>query len=139
MRRTAARSIGGIGSQRPLNADAVDALGELVMAADDDALLSAATEAVGMSAVNNRYPNQVIVRIAAILDEKHLDWLYRQAAMSLGKIGAAQPLPDDVVANMNALFVAPRTSRHYSSPARAILMPGCASWFSSRCCATRVG
>jgi len=119
VRRTAARSVGGIGSQRPLHADAVDALGELVLTADDDALLSAALDAVGMSAANNRYPDRVVARIGAILDEKHLDWLYRQAAMALGKIGAAQSLPDAVVTNMNALFVAPlrRGEREYLAEA----------------------
>ncbi|NND37935.1 MAG: hypothetical protein HKN81_12460 [Gammaproteobacteria bacterium] len=119
VRRAAAGSIGGIGAQRPLNAAAVDALGELVMTAEDDALLSAAIEAVGTSAANSRHPDRVVARIAAILDEQHLDWLYRRAALSLGKIGAAQPLPADVVASMNALFVAPlrRGEREYLAEA----------------------
>ena len=107
VRNAAATALGQRGSYQPLTARAISALSTLVLSEEDDASLSAVIVAVGQSAANNRYSDQVIGRIAGIFSEKHLAWLYPRAATTLGQIGAAQPLPNTVVALMNSLFLDP--------------------------------
>ncbi len=107
VRKAAATALGQLGAQRPLTAEAVQALSTLVLTEQDDSLLSAAIVAVGQSAAENRYPDQVVERIAGIFSEKHLAWLYTRAATTLGQVGATRPLPDTVVAIMNRLFTDP--------------------------------
>jgi len=107
VRKAAATALGQLGAQRPLTAEAVQALNTLVLTEQDDSLLSAAIVAVGQSAAENRYPDQVVERIAGIFSEEHLAWLYPRTATTLGQVGATQPLPDTVVATMNKLFTDP--------------------------------
>ena len=107
VRMAAATAIGQLGGRRPLTAEAIQALGTLVLTAEDDALLSTAIVAVGQSAAENRYPAQVVERIAGIFGEKHLAWVYPRAATALGKVGAAQPLPGGVITIMNTRFTEP--------------------------------
>lgn len=104
VRTNAAHTLGQIGHRQPLPADAQQALSNSVLTEQDDALLSATMKAVGQSAAQNEYPNDVIQRIAGIFDEKHLAWVYPSAAQALGQIGAAQPLPGTVFDVMNAVF-----------------------------------
>jgi HEAT repeat protein len=108
VRKTTAATLGLLGSRRPLSAEAVNALGALVLTESDNVMLSAAIVAVGQSAAWNRYPDSVIERIAEISGEKHLEWIYSRAATALGQIGAAQPLPDTVFAVMNSRFTDPQ-------------------------------
>lgn len=107
VRKTAATALGQIGSRRPLPAEAVQALSEVVLTERDDGMLSAGIKAVGQSAPENRYPDQVVERIAEILHEPHLAWLYSQSARVLGQISAAQPLPEAVLTAMSTLFTDP--------------------------------
>jgi HEAT repeat protein len=104
VRKAAANTLGGLGSQRPLSADAIQALSELVLNEQDEAMLSAAITAVGQSAAENRYPDEVAERIAVTFSEKRLAWHYPNSARALGQIGAGQPLPDSVFVIMNSLF-----------------------------------
>jgi HEAT repeat protein len=104
VRKAAANSLGNIGSQRTLSAKAVRVLSTLVLTAQDDALLSAAIVAVGQSAANNRYSDEVVERIANVLTGNHLAWLYPRAATALGQVGATQALPDTVIGDMNKRF-----------------------------------
>jgi hypothetical protein len=108
VRNAAARSLGQLGSRRPLPAEATRALSALVLHEQDDSLLSAAIAAVGQSAARNRYPYAVIKRIAGISAEEHFAWVYSQSATALGQIGAAQPLSGPVFAMMNVRFLHPR-------------------------------
>jgi HEAT repeat protein len=71
-------------------------------------LLSAVIVAVGQSAAENRYPDSVIERIAEISSKKLQAWAYPRAATALGRIGAAQPLPDTVFAAMSTRFTDPQ-------------------------------
>jgi HEAT repeat protein len=107
VRKAAAATLGQLGWQRPLTAEAIDALSTLILNTQDDGLLSAAVVAVGRSASKNRYPDTVVERIGGIFVEKHLAWLHTNAARVLGQVGAAQPLPDTVFAIMNTLFTDP--------------------------------
>ena len=107
VRKAAAHSLGNLGSQAPLSAEATSVLSGLVLAEQDDALLSAAIVAVGQSAAKNRYSDEVVERIAGFFSEKHYVWLYSRSATTLGQVGAAQPLPDGVFAIMNARFAEP--------------------------------
>jgi len=108
VRQAAITSIGQLGFQQPLPAEARRVLAERVLEEQDDALLAAAVGAVGRSAPENQYADEVVARIARIFGETHLDWVYPKAAEALGRIGAAQPLPDAAFEVMNALFVEPR-------------------------------
>jgi hypothetical protein len=108
VRKTTAATLGLLGSQRPLSAEAVKALSALVLTESDNVMLSAGIVAVGQSAAENRYPNSVVERIAEISSEKHLQWIYPRTATALGQIGAAQPLPDTVVTFMNMRFADPQ-------------------------------
>ena len=108
VRKAAATSLGQLGSQRPLNARAIQALSTLVFTESDNAMLSAVVGAVGQSAASNRYPDSVIERIAEIATDKQQAWTYPRAATVLGQIGAAQTLPDTVFAVMNDRFTDPQ-------------------------------
>jgi len=108
VRKAAVTSLGGLGAQRPLPAEAVEALSTLVLNEQDVDLLSAAIVAVGQSATENRYPTQVIERIANIPNEEHLAWVYPRTAVTLGQLGAAQSLPDTVFTVLNNRFVDPQ-------------------------------
>jgi len=107
VRKVAATSLGQLGWKRPLSAEAIQALSDLVLTAQADDLLAAAIAAVGQSAAGNRYPDQVVERIAGIFGEQHSAGLYLPATTVLGQIGAAQPLPDSVFVVMNTLFTDP--------------------------------
>jgi HEAT repeat protein len=108
VRKASATTLGGLGSQRQLPAAAIQGLSALVLNEQDVGLLSAAIAAVGKSAAENRYTDDVVERIAEISSEKHLSWMYPRAATALGQIGAAQPLPDLVFAVMNTRFADPQ-------------------------------
>ena len=88
-------------------AAAIQALGNVVLTTQDDNLFAAAIGAVGQSAPENRYPDQVVERIAGIFGEHHSAGLYLAATTVLGQVGAAQKLPDSVFAVMNTLFTDP--------------------------------
>ena len=105
VRKAAATSLGQIGSQRPLTAEAIQALSTLVLNEQDEGLLSAVMGGVGQSAAENRYRDDVVERIAGIVSEKHLAWQYSNATRVLGQIGAAQPLPEGVFAMLTNRFV----------------------------------
>ena len=107
VRKAAATTLGLLGWNRPLPADAIQALSVAVLTEQDGDLLSAAVGAVGRSAPNNRYPDPVVERIAGILSEEDLTPLHPAAATALGQVGAAQPLPDRVFEAMNAVFTGP--------------------------------
>jgi len=107
VRKAAAHSLGNLGSQEPLSAEAISVLSGLVLAEQDDALLSAAIVAVGQSAAKNRYSDEVVERIAGTFSEEHFVWLYSRSAAALGQIGASQALPDTVFAILNTRFTAP--------------------------------
>jgi HEAT repeat protein len=104
VRKASATTLGQLGSQRPLSAEAIQALSTLVLTESDNVMLSVVIVAVGQSAAENRYPDSVIERIAEISGEKRPYWAYPQTASALGQIGAAQPLPDTVFAVMNTRF-----------------------------------
>ncbi|MDH3691109.1 MAG: hypothetical protein OEU36_16815 [Gammaproteobacteria bacterium] len=104
VRTNAAHTLGQIGHRQPLPSDVKQALGGVVLTAQDHAMLSAAIRAVGQSAAQNEYPDAVIQRIAGIFNDERLAWVYSSAAQALGQIGAAQPLPGTVFDLMNALF-----------------------------------
>ena len=134
VRKATAATLGMLGSQRPLSAEAVKALSALVLTESDNVMLSAGIVAVGQSAAENRYPDSVVERIAEISSEKHLEWIYPRTATALGQIGAAQPLPDTVVTFMNIRFVDPQESsgqvQSCCSPSRSgrrktIVLQGC--------------
>ncbi len=108
VRKAAATALGQLGSKRSLSAEAIQALSNTALNETDNAMLSAAIVAIGQSAANNRYPDSIIERIAAISSEEHQAWAYPRAAAALGKIGAAQPLPEAVFAVMNTRFVEPQ-------------------------------
>ncbi len=107
VRKVAATSLGQLGWNRPLTAEAIQALGNVVLTTQDDNLLAAAIGAVGQSAPESRYPDQVVERIAGIFGEHHSAGLYLAATTVLGQVGAAQKLPDSVFAVMNTLFTDP--------------------------------
>ena len=107
VRKSAATSLGHHGWYRPLTADAMQALSALVLTEQDDELLSAAIDAVSQSAPKTRYPDEVIVRIADIFSERQSAGRYGRLATVLGRVGAAQPLPDSVFAVMNTGFTDP--------------------------------
>ena len=121
VRVDATRSLGAIGHRRSLPKAAQQALMDAVLGERDETLLSAATEAVGQSAARNRYPTDVIQRIAGIFDEQHYPWVYSPAAQALGQIGAAQGLPSPVYAVMNAQFTQPRRPGLREDLARAFV------------------
>ena len=108
VRKAAANSLGQLGSQRPLTNDAIQAIGKVILNEQDAGLLSAAMGAAGQSAVENRYPDAVVERIADISNEKHLAYIYPRAVTVLGQIGAAQRLPNSVIAFMNKRFTDPQ-------------------------------
>lgn len=108
VREAAVTSLGWIGEQHPLPAEARQALVSMVTTEQEIAMLSAAIGAVGRSASQNRYPDEVAERIVRSFDEKHLEGLYPRAAEALGQLGAAQPLPDAVFETLNARFAEPR-------------------------------
>ena len=108
VRKATATTLGQLGSQRPLSTKTRDALGTLVLNEQHDVLLSAAIVAVGQSAAHNRYPDEVVERIARIFSEKHLSWLYPRAIKTLGQLGADQPLPDTTFEVMHKLFTNPQ-------------------------------
>jgi HEAT repeat protein len=105
VRKASATSLGQLGAQRPLSAEAIQALSSLVLTEPDKVMLSVVIVAVGQSAAENRYPDSVIERISEISGEKHQEWEYPPTATVLGQIGAAQPLPDTVSAVMNTRFI----------------------------------
>lgn len=107
VRRAAANSLGQHGAKHALTKPTIEALGTLVLTAEDDGMLAVAVAAVGQSAANNKYPDHVIERIAHLFGEKHLEWLYPRVATALGHIGAAQPLTDSVFTTINSLFTEP--------------------------------
>lgn len=108
VRRVSAIALGQLGSQRPLGAEAIQALSTVVLTEPDNAVLSAVIVAVGQSAAENRYPDSVVEGIAEISTEKQQAWAHPRAATALGQIGAAQLLPDTVFAVMNTRFTDPQ-------------------------------
>jgi hypothetical protein len=104
LRLEAAGALGAIGNLQPLPEGAKAALGALVLAEQDDAVLAAAVRAAGQAAAKNPVAEAVSQRIVRIFDERHLEWVYPAAAEALGAIGAAQALPGDVYTAMHAVF-----------------------------------
>ncbi len=119
VRKASATTLGLLGAQRPLSAGAIEALSTLVLTDSVNDLLSVVIAAVGQSAAENRYPDSVVERIAEISTEKHQEWAYPRAAMALGQIGAAQPLPDTVFAFMNTRFTDPQRAAEREDLAQA--------------------
>ena len=104
VQKASASALGQLGAQRPVSAEAIEALSAVVLTEPEADLLSLAIGAVGMSASYNRYPDPVVVRIVAIFDDPQRAGLYPAAATALGQLGAAQPLPDSVLVAMNSVF-----------------------------------
>ena len=104
VRKAAAHTLGYIGATHPLPERAKSALSTLLLTTHVDSLVSTAVMAVGRSAGENRYSNEVTKYIVEIFDEKRLFWVHPQAAEALGQIGAAQPLPGPVFDAMNTVF-----------------------------------
>ena len=104
VRKAAAHTLGYIGATHPLPDRAKSALSTLLLTTHVDSLVSTAVMAVGRSAGENRYSDQVTQYIVEIFDEKRLFWVHPQSAEALGQIGAAQPLPGPVFDAMNAAF-----------------------------------
>ena len=107
VRRAALAALGQIGAQASLTDAAIAALGSLTLSAPTDPLLNAVITAVGQAVANNRFPDEPVQRIARILEEKHGEWMYSQTLKVLGQIGAAQPLPVDVLDLMNLRYAMP--------------------------------
>jgi hypothetical protein len=74
---------------------------------------------VGQVAAQNRVAEDVIQRIVRIFNEQHLEWVYPSAAEALGALGAAQALPREVHAAMQALFENSRRPGERENLARA--------------------
>jgi len=107
VREQAWRSLGAVGARQALPEDALQVLAEAVRDAEKDASLSAAIEAIGQAAANNRIPEAVVLRIAQVTDEKRLEWVAPRAIDALAKIGAAQPLPDPAYTKLRSDFATP--------------------------------
>lgn len=119
VREQAWRSLGAIGARQALPEDALQVLVAAVGEAQADAQLSAAIEATGQAAANNRIPESTVLRIAQVIDEKRLEWVAPRAIDALAKIGAAQPLPDPVYAKLRSDFATPRRPGQRENLARA--------------------
>ncbi len=119
VRFVALRGLGGVGHRQALPDDAMQMLASTVLTAQDDALLSASIEATGKAAARNRFGEDVVSRIARILEERHLAWLYSAAINALGDIGAAQALPAMVFTAMNAHFAVGRRAGEREDLVRA--------------------
>ena len=119
VRFVALRRLGGVGYRQALPADAMQVLASTVLTGQEDALLSASVEAAGKAAAKNRIGEDVVQRIARILEERHLMWLYSVAISALGDIGAAQALPEEVFTAMNARFATGQRAGEREDLARA--------------------
>lgn len=119
VRKQAWRSLGAIGARQPLPEDAREALADAVRESRADAPLSTAIEAIGKAAAHNRVPEDVVLRIAHVTDQKHLEWVYPRAIDALAGIGAAQPLPEAVYQTLSAEFATPRRPGEREDLARA--------------------
>jgi len=119
VRLQAWRSLGAVGARQTLPADALAAISSAVLGEQADASLSAALEAAGQAAAKNRIAEDVVLRIARVSEEKHLEWLYPRAIDALARIGAAQALPNPVYEALRAEFAAPRRPGQREDLARA--------------------
>lgn len=104
VRETAATALGSRGAQHKLTEADVRALGELVLHEQDRKMLSAAVRAVGMAVQTNEFPDEVVARIAGILEEQEYYGLYGYAISAVGQVGRYQGLPEAVVVAMNTKF-----------------------------------
>lgn len=120
VRKASATTLGQLGAQRRLSAEAIDSLSTLVLTEPDNDLLSVAIAAVGQSAAKNRYPDSVSERLVDISREKRPAWAYPRTITALGQIGAAQPLPDTVFVFLNARFTAPERAGEREDIANAL-------------------
>jgi len=75
-----------------------------MLTAQDDAVPSASIKSTGKAAAKDCINDDVVQRIARIVEARHLTWLYSTSINALGEIGAAQALPDEVLTEMNARF-----------------------------------
>jgi len=119
VREQAWRSLGAVGARQALPDDALRVLAEALREANKDASLAAAIEATGQAAAKNRIPESSVLRIAQVIDDEHLAWLYPRAIDALAKTGAAQPLPDAVYAKLRSDFATPRRPGQREELARA--------------------
>jgi hypothetical protein len=106
VRASAASALGGLGAREPLPPPARQALIEAVLAPADAAITAAAIGAIGASAANTTYPDEVARRIAQTLADpkSHAHYAVPEA---LGRLGAAQPLPPEVFDALNEVFARP--------------------------------
>jgi len=121
VRKVAATALGQLGSRRLLDARATQALSTLVLSVTDPALLSVVVMAVGQSAAENRYQEAVVERIGEIAGERERPWAATQAINVLGRIGAAQELPNAVYTMMNTRFRDPQNAGEREDLANAFL------------------
>jgi HEAT repeat protein len=119
VRATAMRALGAIGERQSLPEDATSLFGELIVNERDEALLSAALEASAKAAANNRVDDTVVRRIGRLLEEKHLPGLFPAAIEALGRIGAAQPLPEDLFTALQTRFAQGKREGEREDLARA--------------------
>lgn len=120
VRKAAISALGWIGATQTLSEDGRRALSARVLAKDDDRLLSLAVAAVGRSATENRYPDQVVERIVEIAGEKQFSSMHWQATEALGQIGAAQALSSPAFDMLNALFANAHGHTERENLARAL-------------------
>lgn len=119
VRAVALRGLGSIGQRQILPIDARRTIADAVLTAPNDTLLSAALDATGKAAAKNRVGNDVVLRIATLLDEPHRPWLYGNAIRALGEIGASQALPDEALTVMNTRFATGKRTGEREDLARA--------------------
>jgi len=113
------RSLGAVGARQALPPGALAALSDAVRHEQDDALRVAAIAAAGEAAAHNRIGADVVLRIAQLSRERDSPALYPSAIDALAAIGAAQPLPDAVFAQLTAEFDAPPRAGAREDLARA--------------------
>ncbi len=90
-----------------------------MLTAQDDAVPSASIEATGKAAAKDCINEDVVQRIARIVEERHLTWLDSTSINALRDIDAAQALPEEVFAVMNARFAAGKRAGERGDLARA--------------------
>jgi hypothetical protein len=90
-----------------------------MLAAQDDAVPSASIKATGKAAAKDCINDDVAQRIARIVEARHLTWLYSTSINALRDIDAAQALPEEVFAAMNARFAAGKRAGERGDLARA--------------------
>lgn len=119
VRAVALRGLGTIGQREILPTDARRVIADAVLRASNDTLLSAALDATGKAAAKNRFGNDVVLRVAKLLEEPHHPWLHGNAIRALGDIGASQVLPDEVLTVMNTRFATGKQAGEREDLARA--------------------